>query len=91
MRLKKKADKGNTAVILDKESYIEEMKDFFFFLQFRQPDKCLNFVINYQNKMKNILKTLHDKESVTDVFIRKFRLFNAILGFYIAKGTQTFH
>ena len=37
------------------------------------PDKYLNFVINSQDKIKNILKTLHDKESLTDM------LYNNIL------------
>ena len=46
------------------------------------PDKHLNFVINSQEKIKNILKILHDKESLTD--IRKFCLFDAALGFYMA-------
>ena len=61
-----KADKGNTVVILDKESYIEKMKELssgtskFEHLEI-PPDKHLNFVINSQDKIKKILKSLHDK------------------------------
>ena len=35
------------------------------------PDKHLNFVINSQDKIKNILKSLHDKESLTDMLYQK--------------------
>ena len=35
------------------------------------PDKHLNFVINSQDKIKNILKSLHDKESLTDMLYKK--------------------
>ena len=70
------ADKGNTVVILDKESYIEKMKELlcdtskFECLEIA-PDKHLNFVINSQDKIKNILKSLHDKESLTDTLYKK--------------------
>ena len=67
-----KADKGNTVVILDKESYTEKMNELlsdsskFESLEI-PPDKYLNFLINSHDKIKNILKSLHDKESLTDV------------------------
>ena len=35
------------------------------------PDKYLNSVINSQDKIKNILKSLHDKESLTDMLFDK--------------------
>ena len=35
------------------------------------PDKPLNFVINSQDKIKNILKRLHDKGSLTDMLCKK--------------------
>ena len=35
------------------------------------PDKHLNSVINFQHKIKNILKSLHDKESLTDMLYKK--------------------
>ena len=31
------------------------------------PDKYLNFAINYLGKTRNILKSLHEKEGLTDV------------------------
>ena len=60
-----KAEKGNTAVILDKESYIEKMKELLSrtskFKHLEVPlDKHLRVAINYQDKSKNILKNLHD-------------------------------
>ena len=35
------------------------------------PDKHLNFVINSQDKIKNILKSIHDKERVSDMLYKK--------------------
>ena len=35
------------------------------------PDKHLNFVINSQDKIKNILKSLHDEESLPDILYKK--------------------
>ena len=35
------------------------------------PDKYLNFVINSQDKIKNIPKSLHDKDSLTDMLYKK--------------------
>ena len=62
-----KARKGNAIVILDKESCIEKMKELFsdnskFEHLEIPPDKHLNFVINSQDKIKNIFKSLHGKE-----------------------------
>ena len=34
-------------------------------------DKHLKSVINSQDKIKNVLRSLHDKESVTDVLYKK--------------------
>ena len=67
-----KADKGNTVVILEKESNIEKMKELWSDISKFQrleipPDKYLNFVINSQDKIKSILKSLRDKESLTDM------------------------
>ena len=55
-------------VVLDKESYIEKMQELLSytsrFEHLEIPlDKHFNFVINSQDKIKNILKSLHDKES----------------------------
>ena len=71
-----KADKGNAVVILDKESYTEKMNELlsdsskFESLEI-PPDKYLNFLINSHDKIKNILKSLHDKESLTDMLYKK--------------------
>ena len=68
-----KADRGNTTVILDKESYIEKKKELlsdtskFEHLEI-PPDKHLNFVINSQDKIKNILKSLHHKGSINVLY-----------------------
>ena len=74
-----KADKGNTVVILDKESYIKEMKDLSGTSKFERyeipPDKHLNFAVNSQEKIKNNLKVLHDKESFTDIIYKKISPF----------------
>ena len=76
-----KADKGNTVVILDKESYIEKMKELlsdtskFECLEI-PPDKYMDFVINSRDKIKNILKSLHDKEGFTDI---KEKLYKKVL------------
>ena len=71
-----KADKGNAVVILDKESYTEKMNELlsdsskFESLEI-PPDKYLNFLINSHDKIKNIPKSLHDKESLTDMLYKK--------------------
>ena len=86
--------KGNTVVILDKESYIEKIKELlggtskFECLEI-PPDKHLNFVINSHDKIKTILKNLHDKESLTDLLYKKNRLLDAALVFYMAKLRYT--
>ena len=38
-------------------------------------DKHLNFVINSQDKIKNILKSFHDKESLIDMLYKKISPF----------------
>ena len=70
-----KAEKGNTEVILDKESYIEKMKELLSGTsKFKRLDILLDklsFVINYQDKIKNILKNFHDLKSLTDMLYKK--------------------
>ena len=53
------------------------------------PDKHLIFVINYQDKIKNILKYLHDKESLTDILYKTISLVGCCPGFYIANLRYT--
>ena len=71
-----KADKGNTTVILDKESYIEKMKELLGdtskLERFEVPQgKHFNFLVDSQDKIKNILKSLYDKDSFTDILYKK--------------------
>ena len=92
--MKQKADKGNTVFILDEEPYIEKMKELlgdtskFECLEI-PPNKHLNFVINSHDKIKSILKSLHEKESLTDLLYKKNRLLDAALVFNMAKLRYT--
>ena len=79
-----KADKGV------KESYIEKMKELLsdtskFEPLEVPPEKHLNFVINFQDKIKSILKSFMIKKLLLICYIRKFRLLDAALGFYMTK------
>ena len=71
-----KAYKGDTEGILDNESYIEKMKELlsetgkFERLEI-PPDKHLKFAIDSQEKMKNIFKSLHCRENLTDMLYKK--------------------
>ena len=56
-------------IILDKESSFTEIPS----------DKYFNFVINSKDKIKNIFKSFHDKESLTDM----------LPGFYMTKLRYT--
>ena len=90
----KKAGKGNTIVILDKESYIEKMKELlsenskFEHLEI-PPDKNLNFIINSLDKIKNILKSLQDKKTLTGMLKRKISFVGSSPGIYMAKPRYT--
>ena len=53
------------------------------------PDKYLNFVINSQDKIKNIPKSLHIKRVLLICYIRKFCLLDDVLGFYMTKLRYT--
>ena len=72
-------------IILDKESsFTEKIKKLlcdtskFERLEI-PPDKYFNFVINSKDKIKNIFKSFHDKESLTDM----------LPGFYMTKLRYT--
>ena len=71
-----KAGKGNIIVILENKSCVEKMKELWSdiskFQRLEIPsDKYLNFVINSQDKIKSILKSLHDKKNLTDMLYKK--------------------
>ena len=78
-----KAEKGNAVVILGKESYIEKMEELlsdtsnFERLEFT-PEKNFNFIFNSQDKIKNLLKSPHDKESLSDMLCKEFCLLDAV-------------
>ena len=65
-----KADKGNTVVISDKEKYIEGLKsvisDSNKFVQLNiTPDKCLNYIINFEKKFEQLFKNLLDNDKIS--------------------------
>ena len=71
-----KIDKSNT---VEKQSYIKKMKELLSdtskFDGFEIPtDKHFNFVINSQDKIKNIFKSLHDKENLTAMLYKKISI-----------------
>lgn len=82
-----KAEKGNAVVILGKESYIEKMEELlsdtsnFERLEFT-PEKNFNFIFNSQDKIKNLLKSPHDKESLSDMLCKEFCLLDAVPQFF---------
>ena len=65
-----KADKGNTVVIINKSDYKTKIKDIlsdstkFKKLEIGE-NKQLNFLINNEKKVKDIIKTLYQKECLT--------------------------
>ena len=65
-----KVDKGNTVVIIDKEAYKAKMKSLIsdpskFKKLDIQNDKHLNFILDKERKLKDILKPLYDKGCFT--------------------------
>ena len=67
-----KSDKGNSVVLLDKDKYLQEMSKtlnnnvMFEIFQFDH-DKELNYILNLQRKIINVLKDLTNKEEITEV------------------------
>ena len=53
------------------------------------PDEHLNFVINFQYKIKSILKSLHEKERFTDMVYKKVSSVGCRPGIHIAKLRDT--
>ena len=61
-----KADKGNTVVIINKNVYKTKIKDPTKFKKLEiGENKQLNFLINNEKKVKDIIKTLYQKECLT--------------------------
>ena len=67
-----KSDKGNSVVLLDKDKYLQGMSKIlnnnakFEMLQFDH-DKELNYILNLEKKIINVLKDLNNEEDITEV------------------------
>ena len=66
----KKADKGNTVIITDKDKYIEGVKraitDSNKFVQLNiTSDKYLNYITNVEKKFKQLFKDLLDNDKIS--------------------------
>ena len=67
-----RSDKGNSVVLLDKDKYLDGMSKIlnnnakFEVLQFDH-DKELNYILNLEKKIIDVLKDLKNKEEITEV------------------------
>ena len=73
-----KADKGNTIVILDRDSYLKSvetfLKDSSKFKNIPVPhDKDLNCIINSEKRVTELLKKLKNKNATSDETYNKLR------------------
>ena len=73
-----KADKGNTIVILDKDSYLKSvetlLKDSSKFKKIPvAPDKDLNYIINSEKRVTDLLKKLKNKNAISEETYNKLR------------------
>ena len=85
----KKADKGNTVIITDKDKYIEGVKraitDSNKFVQLNiTSDKYLNYITNVEKKFKQLFKDLLDNDKISKdeydkIFPKDQEYFMAIL------------
>ena len=65
-----KADKGNTVVIIDKEKYIQGVKnvmsDSSKFIPLNiPPEDCINCIVNVQKKFRKLFNNLHDNNKIS--------------------------
>ena len=65
-----KSDKGNSVVILNKKSYLDKMKGIIsdeskFEVIEVDENKYLNFVLNSQDKIKNVIKKIKNKGNLS--------------------------
>ena len=65
-----KADKGNTIVVIDKDAYKKEMKAIIsgsskFEKLDIQEEKHLNFILNIEKRLREIIKPLYEKDCFT--------------------------
>ena len=73
------ADKGNTIVILDKDSYLKSvetlLKDSSKFKNIPiAPNKDLNYIINSEKRVTDLLKKLKNKNAISEESYNKLRL-----------------
>ena len=73
-----KADKGNIIVILDKDSYLKSvealLKDSSKFKNIPVvPDKDLNYIVNSEKRVTDLLKKLKYKNAISDEICNKLR------------------
>ena len=73
-----KADKGNTIVILDKDSYLKSvetlLKDSSKFKNIPiAPNKDLNYIINSEKRVTDLLKKLKNKNAISEETYNKLR------------------
>ena len=73
-----KADKGNTTVIFDKDSYFKSVetlpKDSSTFKKIPVvPDKDLNYLINSEKRLTDLLKKLKNKNAISEETYKKLR------------------
>ena len=73
-----KADKGNTIVILDKDSYLKSvgtlLKDSSKFKNIAvAPNKNLNYITNSKKRVTDLLKKLKDKNVISEETYNKLR------------------
>ena len=80
-----KADKGNTTVIFDKDSYFKSVetlpKDSSTFKKIPVvPDKDLNYLINSEKRLTDLLKKLKNKNAISEETYKKLRSAGSKLG-----------
>ena len=73
-----KADKGNTIVILDRDSYLKSVETLLTgSSKFKnipvRPDKDLNYIISFKKRITELLKKLKNKNAISDETYNKLR------------------
>ena len=73
-----KADKGNTIAILDKDSYLKPVETFMKDSSKLKnipvaPDKDLNYILNSEKKVTDLLKKLKNKNAISEETYDKLR------------------
>ena len=82
------SDKGNSVVLVDKDKYLEGMCKIlnnnakFQMLQFDH-GKELNYILNLEKNVINVLKDLKNKEETTKVDYNHFSPAALVLGYYM--------